>query len=304
MIYEIRQSREKPINSSRWKILAATSFSYLIYAVVIFNIPPIISILVDLLNISHTEAGILMSIAVFPAIFLSFPFGLLINKYGTRITGSIALVVIILGTAIVAMGNSFWVLLIGRLIVGIATALLIIALPKLITNWFTGQEIGLAMGIYHASFPLGNILVLNFAGMLAYNMGWQVPIWGCAALSVLALLLYIVLVRDRKENKYEVSASSNLFKSVRLAGWEIWCIAITWGLFSAGTIPFFTFAPDYFVSSGKTVLEAGLIASSPMFGSIILAPFIGLLIDRVGNKWFFIVVGLLGITLLLFSLYR
>ena len=178
------------VDKYRWRVLVATAFTYLIYAVIIFNIPPILGILIDTFSISHTEAGFLMSVAVFPSIILSFPCGLLVDKYGTRITGSISMAVIIIGTVIVALSNSYLVLLVGRLILGIAAVLIVVAMPKLITTWFAGREIGLAMGIYHTTFPLGNILVLNFAGVLAYNMGWQAPIWVCAALSAVVLLLY------------------------------------------------------------------------------------------------------------------
>jgi MFS family permease len=288
----------------RWRILVATAFTYLIYAIVIQNIPPILAILIDTFHISHTEAGFLVSIAVFPSILLSFPSGLLVDRYGARITGSIAMAIVILGTAMVALGTGYWLLFAGRLVLGIGATLLLVALPKLITAWFAGREIGLAMGVYHTAFPLGNILVLNFAGILAYNMGWQVPIWVCAALTAVALLLYIILIRDRKNEQPKTTQSSNLFRSVREAGWEMWCLGIIWGLFGAGTLSYFTYAPDYFISSGKDVVQAGFIASAPMFGSIVLAPIVGMMIDRVGKKWLFVLTGLVGVALMLFLIPR
>jgi MFS family permease len=294
----------EPADKYRWRVLVAASFGFFIYAVIIFNIPPILGILIDTFNISHTGAGFLMSVAVFPSILLSFPFGLLIDRYGTRLTGSISMAVIIIGTVIVALSNSYVVLLLGRLILGIAATMMLVALPKLITTWFAGREIGLAMGIYHTTFPLGNILVLNFAGVLAYNMGWQAPIWVCAALSAIVLLLYAILVRDKKDELYKTQESSNVFKSVRKAGWQIWCIGLVWGLFGAGTIAFFTYGPDYFVTSGKTVAQAGFISSAPLFCSILLAPVVGVLIDRLGKKWLFILIGLIGTCLTLFLIPR
>ncbi|MCJ7655351.1 MAG: MFS transporter, partial [Dehalococcoidia bacterium] len=82
----------------RWKIIAAAAFCYLIYAIVLQNIPPILGILIDTLHISHTEAGMLMSLALFPAIVLSFPGGLLVDRFGVRITGTVSLVIMMLGT--------------------------------------------------------------------------------------------------------------------------------------------------------------------------------------------------------------
>ena len=284
----------------RWKIIAAVAFCYLIYAVVVQNIPPILGILIDTFHISHTEAGVLMSLALFPAIVLSLPGGLLADRFGIRITGTVALAIMILGTVIVAMGNSYWVLGLGRLIIGLGAAVLVVALPKIITTWFAGREIGLAMGVYHTAYPLGTILALNFAGILAYSLGWQVPIWGSAVLCAVALLLFIVFIREAKNEQSETLKSGNLLGAIKEAGWKIWCVGIAWAFFAGCTISYFTYAPDYFISSGKDVTQAGLIASAPMFGSIVLAALVGMLVDRVRKKWLFAVIGLAGVALMLF----
>lgn len=246
----------------------------------------------------------LMSLAIFPAIILSIPGGLLVDRFGARIIGTASLAVMILGTIIVAMGNSYWVLSIGRLVIGLGATVIVVALPKIITTWFAGHEIGLAMGVYHTAFPLGTILVLNFTGILAYSMGWKVPIWISAVLCAVALLLFIILIRDKKSEQLETQTSGNLITLIKEAGWKIWCVGISWALFGAATISYFTYAPDYFISSGKDVALAGLISSAPMFGSIILATLVGMMVDRLGKKWLFVLIGLIGIALMLFLIPR
>jgi MFS family permease len=288
----------------RWKIIAAAAFCYLIYAVVIQSIPPILGILIDMLHISHTEAGMLMSLALLPAIVLSFPGGLLVDRFGVRITGIVSLVIMMLGTVIVAMGNGYWVLSLGRLVVGLGATILVVALPKIITTWFAGREIGLAMGVYHTAFPLGTILALNFAGILAYGLGWRVPIWVSVVSCAVALLLFIIFIRDKKGEQSEMLKSGSLLGAIKEAGWKIWCVGLAWTFFAGCTISYFTYAPDYFISSGKDVVQAGLIASAPMFGSILLAALVGMLVDRLGKKWLFAVIGLAGIALTLLLIPR
>ena len=77
-------------------------------------------------------------------------------------------------------------------------------------------------------------------------------------------------------------------------------MGLSWGLFNAAVISFFTYSPDYFVSQGEDIAKAGLLASYPMWGSIILAPIVGLLIDRIGRKWLFVSTGCVGIAILIF----
>jgi predicted MFS family arabinose efflux permease len=294
---------ELPV-SYRWRILAATCFAYIVYTIIVFNIPPILGNIIDSLHISHTAAGFLMSIAILPAFLFSLPVGLIVDRYGARMTGTIALAIMILGTSIVALGNNYWILILGRFIIGSAATGLIISMPKLLTSWFAAREMGLAMGVYNTAFPLGNIIAINFAGVMAYNMGWRIPVWLCAFLGIVALLIYVFLIRDRKDQQINIRKSRNLFNPIRQAGWKIWCVAITWGFFGAGVISFFTYAPDYFVSIGKSVELADLIASAPMFGSILLASTVGFLLDRLGRKRLFIVTGIIGISLLLFLIPR
>jgi hypothetical protein len=48
---------------------------------------------------------------------------------------------------------------------------------KIVTTWFYDREIGLAMGIFNISMPLGTILSLNFMGAIAFRFNWQASIW-------------------------------------------------------------------------------------------------------------------------------
>ena len=50
----------------------------------------------------------------------------------------------------------------------------------------------------------------------------------------------------------------------------------------------------------KSIVRAGLLASYPMWGSIVIAPIVGLLIDRIGHKWVFVAVGCGGTALFLY----
>ncbi len=75
---------------------------------------------------------------------------------------------------------------------------------------------------------------------------------------------------------------------------------MAWTLFNAALISYFTYAPDYFVTPGESIAKAGLFASYPMWASIILAPIVGILIDRIGRKWLFVAVGCSGVGTLLY----
>jgi MFS family permease len=139
----------KTTNAYRWTILGLGTFCILTYGVIFQSIPPLIGILVEILNVSYARAGALMGLFILPAIFLSIPGGMLTDRFGPR--------------------NSYWIIAIGRLVAGIGAAVLLVVAPKIITSWFYDREIGLAMGIFNISMPLGTILSLNFMGAIAFR---------------------------------------------------------------------------------------------------------------------------------------
>ncbi len=287
-------------NGYRWNILGLATFCILTFGIIFQSIPPLIGILVDVLNVSYARAGALMGLFTFASIFLSLPGGMLADRYGARNVGLVALVSMALGTAIVALGGDYWVVALGRLVAGIGAAVLLVVAPKIITTWFFDREIGLSMGIFNIAMPLGTILALNFMGVIAYRFSWQTSIWISFVVSIVALCLFLVLYRSRKTDGEIASEPAGLLAMAKQAGGGVWLVGISWGLFNAGIISFFTYAPDYFVSQGADICGAGVLASYPMWGSIVLAPLVGMLIDRLGSKWLFVSIGRGGIAVLLY----
>jgi MFS family permease len=290
----------KITDAYRWYILGLATFCILTFGVVFQSIPPLIGILVEVLNVSYARAGALMGLFIFPSIFLSIPGGVLTDRFGPRNVGVASLLSMTLGSAIVALSGSYWVIAFGRLVAGVGAAVLLVVAPKIVTSWFYDREIGLAMGIFNISMPLGTILALNFLGPVALRFNWHASIWVSFAVCTAALCLFLAFYHSKGTDGEVKSEQAGLLSMAKQAGGSAWLVGLSWGLFNAGLISFFTYAPDYFISRGASIARAGLLASYPMWGSIVLAPLVGLLIDRLGHKWVFVSVGCGGTALFLY----
>jgi MFS family permease len=290
----------KKTDTYRWTILGLATFCILTFGVVFQSIPPLIGILVEVLDVSYAGAGALMGLFIFPGIFLSIPGGMLTDRFGPRNIGVASLLSLTLGTAIVALSGSYGIIAFGRLVAGVGAAVLIVVAAKIVTTWFYDREIGLAMGIFNISMPLGTILSLNFMGAIAFRFNWQTSIWISFAMGAATLCLFLVLYRSKSTGGAVKSEPAGLLAALKKAGGSAWLVGLSWALFNAGLISFFTYGPDYFISRGDGIVRAGLLASYPMWGSIVIAPIVGLLIDRIGHKWVFVAVGCGGTALFLY----
>jgi len=276
----------------------------LVFAFTLQSIPPILPLIIEELNLSHAEAGLLISLFTFPSIFLAILAGLLSDRLGSFKVGLISLILVIIGTLFFAFSRTFPYVALGRLIAGTGAVTISIVAAKTLSHWFQGREIGTAMGIYNTAMPVGTIICFTTFGRLGESSGWRAPILITAIISLIGLTAFVFLYKpapntqqiNAHKKQEEAGFLSSLFTVVNL----IWLVGLCWLWFNAAAISFSTFAPDFFVSKGSSIGYAGLLTSLLMWGSLCLSPIIGRLIDKFNNNDIFIGVG--GLTLAL-SLY-
>lgn len=283
---------------SRWKVLFYVYLSMLVFALTFQAIPPLLGFIINDLNISHTQAGALMSIYALPGILISIPGGILTDMHGPKKVGLVALVIAAAGTMLVGFGNSFSVLALGRFIAGIGALTLTIAAPQTISRWFTSKDMGVAMGIFNTAMPVGSILALNTFGLIALSYGWRVPVIFTGLYSLVVLLVFYFkhpgLPESSAPAATEKEPAPNFKESlgaVLKLGWPVWLVSAVWMLFNAATISYVTFVGDHYISLGFSVGMAGFLASLFMFGSFLFSPVVGLITDRIGREELFIIIG-------------
>lgn len=168
----------------------------LAFALVFQSIPPILKLIISELNITHAQAGLLMSLFALPGIFIAIPSGIISDRFGVRKVGITSLVLMVIGTFVVGTSNNFPSICVGRLISGIGAITLAIVLPQLLSRWFMGKELGIGMGVFNTAMPLGTVASFNVFGIMGSNLGWQSSIFLTTVFSVLALLIFLWLFKE------------------------------------------------------------------------------------------------------------
>ena len=140
----------------------------------------------------------LYTIFAFPNIFTTLVIGILIDFLGVRI-GVISLSIgVALAQTIVAFGGmykSYQVLLIGRMIFGIASESLITAQASMVSFWFKGKELATALGIILTSPELGNALNSYLTPKIYAGIGTLgAPLFVSVGFCLMSVVCGIILV--------------------------------------------------------------------------------------------------------------
>jgi MFS family permease len=281
----------------RWTILCMVYLGMLGFAITLQSVPPLIGSIVSELKVSFAEAGLLMSLFALPGVFVSIPAGALADRYGPRLIGSISFLLMIGGQALFTAGHTMTVLGAARVVSGVGAMTLMVLLPQILSQWFAGAEIGLAMGVLNTAMPLGTVLSLNVLSAIASASGWRWSGLAAVLIPAAAFLLFLLLYAPAPrggsagdESPSTGAGRDGLLRQVAQAGGRIWLVGACWLLFNASIISLFTFTPTFLVGLGFSPGRAGATASAVMWLPLALSPAIGLLIDRIGGKRIMLVI--------------
>jgi MFS family permease len=216
------------------------------------------------------------------------------DRYGVKPVGIISMLLTIAGVLFVAMGNSFGVVLAGRIIAGTGASSLVIIVPQAIAQWFVHRDMGVAMGIFNTAMPIGTIVSLNAFPVLAGAWGWRSGIWATILITALSLAVFAIFYRRPPDIPGKEKGVGRPGPGMDSVGFPIWLVGGAWALFNASIISLFTFAPDFMVTKGLGLGSAGFDTSLVMVGAMVFSPVIGFMVDRVGRKELFIVIGSIG----------
>ena len=264
----------------------------------------------------------------FNVFFLMLFFGgLILDKLGMRFTGIISTGLMVIGAAIkywaihdVSLQASsvqilwwtanmqVWMASLGFAIFGVGVEVAGITVTKIIVKWFHGKEMALAMGLQVAMARIGTIITMIFSERIATHFGLSAPVLLGLTLLCAGLIFYLAYVvmdvkLDRSDPAAVLAAEEDPFRladvGVIFRSYGFWLIALLCVLFYSAVFPFLKYAPDLMVNKfniddftlfGINLKSGDVPALLPM-GTLILTPFFGNLIDRVGKAASIMIVG-------------
>jgi predicted MFS family arabinose efflux permease len=267
---------------NRWVMLAVLFLARTAMALQFQTVASTGPFLIDALAIDFASLGALIGLFMLPGVVIALPGGMLGQRFGAKRVVLIGLALMAIGGVLMGMSASFAMAAAGRLICGTGAVLFNVFVTKMVTDWFAGREITIAMAILVSSWPLGLALGLVFFGPLAAVHGWQ-PVMHIGALSALiALVLLALAYRDPPD--IAPSAAVRFTLDLTRREWVLVVIAgTTYGIFNVAYIVLVSFTPEIFTARGWSLSEASWIVSMLGWSLIASIPFSGFVVERIGR---------------------
>jgi MFS family permease len=276
--------------------------------------------LIDALHADRAAIGTMYSAYSFAAIGAVLAGGFLIDKIGTRRASLLFSIVLTAGACIVAAAPSIGWIYVGRLLFGMGSEPLVVAQSAILARWFRGKELALSFGIALTVSRLGTLFTFNSEALVADRHGFRAALWLAAALCGLSLLTNLAYnVLDKKAEPVlglgESGAGEEIdWGQLRRGGFSpsFWYVTLLCVTFYSAIFPFTDLSTDFFhdkwglpeaSAAGLPFLQAVFYNITHMFGtaqgttsiiitaSMLLAPAAGRLVDRMGRRATFMVVG-------------
>jgi predicted MFS family arabinose efflux permease len=274
-------------------LLAAMNFVHIVDFMIMM---PLGDYLMKLFEISPAQFGALVSAYTFSAGISGFFAAFFIDRFDRRKAILTAFSGLVAGTFLIALANSYALLIAARIFTGLFGGLIGTLVLSMVSDLFSFQERGRAMGIVTTAFAFASVVGVPLGLYLASKLQWHAPF---VFLGVVGTLLLIAAWRilppftehlqsQTKRNPLQVLSTvakdKNQLRALALSTF------IVLGQFMV--IPFL--APYMIRNVGFTPETITLIYMLGGGAVVFSGPQVGKLTDRIGAKKVFVIFMLLS----------
>lgn len=305
--------------AARWAALIIVSFTMMWGYFLTDALSPLMTMLEEQMGWTSLEFGQFnwaycwFNVFLFMLIFG----GIILDKMGVRFTGIVTCILMFAGALIkyyavtqissgpeagtvFGMRTQVFVACLGYAIFAVGTENCGITVSKVITKWFAGKELALAMGVQVAVARLGTAAALVFCPMIANRFSVSAPLLLSAILLCIGFLAYLVFCRMDKQFDAEVTQTQtepdDVFKvkdlKLIITNRGFWLLALLCLMFYSAVFPFMKYAASLMENKyGVSTTLAGLIPSLIPFGNLIMTPLFGGIYDKKGKGATIMIIG-------------
>lgn len=262
----------------------------------ITSLGPLVGMIQEDVGLAHWSAGLLMSLPLLAFAIMSPVVPKLANRLTNELLLVVGLCILLIGIGLRSISMVFF-LFTGTLFIGIGIAVGNVLLPAIVKDKFS-KKFSLMTSVYSTSMGVVASLASGVSVPLAngLNLGWQgaLLVWGVP--TVMAILIWIYLLKYNQGNQTEIkkgrSGDNQIWRSP-LA----WQIAIFMGFQSFLFYVTIAWLPEILHDHGLSMETAGWLLSFAQIMGLPASFFIPVIAGRLRSQlWLAFGLGLCSIT--------
>lgn len=236
--------------------------------------------IVEDLNLTAAQKGMMVGIPVLGGALLRIPMGLLADKFGGKKMGLIGMILTMIPLAWGwLLADSLTEIYALGFLLGIAGASFAVALP-LASKWYPPEHQGLAMGIAGAGNS-GTVIATFFGPRIAEIHGWDF-VFGVALIPlIIAFIVFAIFAKDCPTASKTLTGKE-YFSVIKRR--EPWLFAFFYSLSFGGFVGLTSYLTLFFFDQyGVSKVQAGDFVTLVVFAGSFVRPIGGFLADKWGG---------------------
>ncbi|MBC2890198.1 MFS transporter [Gordonibacter massiliensis (ex Traore et al. 2017)] len=274
-----------------WVVTLVGILAAVAIAINMFKVPPTMGLLMADLGIGPALGGWLMTVPTITGLILALPSGGLTDKFGPKKVGLFAILSAAVGSLLGTFSPTIELLLVSRFVEGLSFALIGVAVPALISMWFSPEKSGAPMTIWSGWVPIGMLAIFTGANLFisADDPGtWTNVWWVSTALLAVAAVLYLIFVKAPAGYAAEKAPKISLVAGMKSP--STWLLALIFAMFAFIMYAVSTFAPTYCMQElGYSIedsnLYSSLITVGMIVGVVLMTPVLNKVVKLKSRIW-------------------
>ena len=182
----------------RWRMLALAAMAYGCFGLGVGSIPPLVDPIIEDLQMTSGQMGLVLGVWQLVFIGTGSPLGALVDRWGARRAISLGLGLILLSLLLRGLATDFITLLLAVALFGAGAPIISVGMPKVVGQWFSGNDRGPATGAYIVGRDIGSVFALATAAsfVIALTGSWRGISVVYGAITLVVIVLWLVFGKD------------------------------------------------------------------------------------------------------------
>lgn len=156
------------------------------------------------LGIHATTVGAVASWYYWGYTGMQIPVGLLIDRIGVRMPLFLATLLCVGGCYLFSATDNLFIMSMGRLMMGVGSALGFLSCVKTASLWFSPQKLGLIIGLTMTIGTMGGIFGGAPLSALVEYIGWRSTVQGVGLVGLFLAAYALFIIRENNQSPYQV----------------------------------------------------------------------------------------------------